>query len=719
MNDQVQVRQGWLERSGKPWFPITGEIHYSRIRPSRWNEVLGLAAAGGLTSVATYSFWRHHEPEQGHYRWSEGLNLRRFVELAAEHGLEVVARIGPWSHGEARFGGFPDWLVNSGVPLRCDDRRYLAHVRRYWRQIAGQLEGLMHHQGGPVIAMQVENELFDDAAHLQTLRGIAEDLGLRVPLWTGTGWGAAQLPDSLLPVFSGYADGFWADSQTEWPDFSRPHFELSQVRDDSGTGEDVRQALQAPGDDPGSEASGPASARSGPFLTCELGGGMHVAYHRRPLVRAQDVAALALAKVATGSAWQGYYMYAGGSQQLHAPGGAEEQESQASGYPNDVPQVSYDFYAPIGEHGQVRPHYHLLRRQHMWLHAWGEQLLPMETVASRIDDDGPSWTARSDGASGFLFVSSYLPSAADGDRSGRLQAAVPFDDGELRIPAEPVELPAGVSAAWPLRCRLSDEVTLRYATAQLVTRIAAEDRDSPSKADLVVLCASSGVPAELVIEDGTAAGERVDLPGPPGRDCLIRLPGVELLVVDEATADQLYVLGPTGHRRIEFFDEPVWQDPQAADGGLRILRRGAPTVLLQELSPDAEAPEPRSGGPAQRLSAPGDFSGAARVAVQVPDSLFDRTDRLLLRVQFTGDVGRAWVGQELISDHFWHGRAWEMDLTEHRGEIARDGLRLELLPWRADAGVWVHPSVRDVPDGVHIRSVSAVPLRTEPVHPSG
>ncbi|MBM9539174.1 hypothetical protein JWG43_19055, partial [Desulfobulbus alkaliphilus] len=132
----------------------------------------------------------------------------------------------------------------------------------------------------------------------------AEDLGLHLPLWTATGWGGAQLPGTLLPVYSAYADGFWEESSTGWPEFAAIHFRYSEVRDDLTVGADLREAF----DQITVGAEVPASDRGIlPFVTCELGGGMHVAYHRRPLVGAQDVAALALAKIGSGSVWQGYY----------------------------------------------------------------------------------------------------------------------------------------------------------------------------------------------------------------------------------------------------------------------------------------------------------------------------------------------------------------------------------------------------------------------------
>lgn len=63
--DRIRLTSQYIERDGRPWIPVTGELHYSRIPRSRWKQTLGQAAAGGLNSVACYVFWRYHEPEPG------------------------------------------------------------------------------------------------------------------------------------------------------------------------------------------------------------------------------------------------------------------------------------------------------------------------------------------------------------------------------------------------------------------------------------------------------------------------------------------------------------------------------------------------------------------------------------------------------------------------------------------------------------------------------
>jgi hypothetical protein len=724
--DRIEVTSRWFERGGRPWMPITGEIHYSRIPRERWSEVLGHARAGGLDSIATYVFWRVHEPEQGRFDWTGNRDLRAFIELAAAHGLDMIVRLGPWGHGEYRYGGFPEWLVErDDLRTRTDDPAYLELVRPLYAQIIAQLKGLTHAEGGPIIGAQVDNELYDQPDHLATLREIAEESGLLVPMWTATGWGGAQVPDTLLPLYSAYSEGFWEDSTVEWPAFAPFHFRYSEVRDDLTVGADLREAL----DGIATESTEPLEHDDRtPFATCELGGGMHVAYHRRPLVSPEDVANLALAKIGSGSAWQGYYMYAGGMQRTGAQG--TEQESHATGYPNDVPQLTYDFHAPIGAHGQIRPHHHYLRRQHLWLREEGHRIATMASTVGggSADPEELRWAVRSDGRSGYLFATTYQPPKRPIAAQPGVQFTVRFDDGEVTVPAAPIDLPAGVSVAWPLRYPLTADLELRSATAQLLTRID----------DLVVLAATDGVPVEIVLGDGTV----LDPPAPPGPDCRIDLDGVSLLVLDDASANRLYRLPFAGRDRLILSDAPVHLDngdlivrPDTENAAIAILP--APTALKAEggrLAADtgdgpwatwtltaahagaipvpveppgsATAPEPRRGGPMDRLSAPTDYTGAATVHIEVPD--FGDADRALLRLEWTGDTGRAYIGDTFVSDHFWHGRDWDIDLTPHRDVVARRGVRLELLPWRGATGVWVDPSVRDIEDGIAIRSAAIV-----------
>jgi beta-galactosidase len=137
----IEANSQYLTLDGKPWLPVMGEFHFSRYPEPYWEEELLKMKAGGVQIVATYLFWIHHEEIEGQFDWSGQRDLRRFIQLCQKHGLYVFLRIGPWSHGEVRNGGFPDWLLTKGVTRR-NDPQYLSYVRRYFGQVGDQVKGL-------------------------------------------------------------------------------------------------------------------------------------------------------------------------------------------------------------------------------------------------------------------------------------------------------------------------------------------------------------------------------------------------------------------------------------------------------------------------------------------------------------------------------------------------------------------------------------------------
>lgn len=206
--ERIEVNSLCLTRGGQPWLPVMGEFHFSRCDPAQWQTELCKMKAGGVTMVSTYLFWIHHEEREGELRFSGRLDVRRFVLCCRRAGLDVVLRIGPWAHGECRNGGFPDWLLHKGIPLRQNHPAYLALVRAWYRSIYRQVRGLLYRDGGPIVGIQLENELVDNSDHLAALKRIAVEEGFEVPLYTVTGWNAvsgARIPTAeVLPVFAAY-----------------------------------------------------------------------------------------------------------------------------------------------------------------------------------------------------------------------------------------------------------------------------------------------------------------------------------------------------------------------------------------------------------------------------------------------------------------------------------------------------------------------------------
>ena len=69
-------------------------------------------------------FWIHHEEIEGQFKWNDRYDLKTFITLCGEVGLNVILRIGPWDHGEVRNGGYPDWLLEKTKAPGTNDPDY-------------------------------------------------------------------------------------------------------------------------------------------------------------------------------------------------------------------------------------------------------------------------------------------------------------------------------------------------------------------------------------------------------------------------------------------------------------------------------------------------------------------------------------------------------------------------------------------------------------------
>lgn len=648
-DDRIAVTSRWIERDGIPFLPVGAELHFTRVPEAQWAESLRRMREGGVTVATTYAIWNHHEQPDGSLSFSGRYDLGRFVRLARDAGLEVIVRLGPYAHGEVRHGGLPDRLVESEMRVRSDDPRYLAEVEAWFAALGRELAGL------ELLGLQIENELYDDPGHLLTLKRMARAAGLDAPLWTGTAWGGANLPpDELLPLFAGYSDAFWVSADTEHDPASASNFRYSDDRDEVGVGADTRDSALAPSN---------LDLSRYPYATCELGGGMVGAYHRRPFAAPRDIATLALTKLGSGSVWQGYYMYHDGRNPRRGL-----QESHATGARNDFPELDYDFGAPLAIDGAPRESWFRLRMQHGLLRDFGALLAPMPATFPAGDDD-LRWAVRSDGTRGFVFVTNHEPGVElPAQRAVELRFAT--TTGEVAFPA--VDVPPGSAFVWPFRLPVGDAV-LETATAQPFGL--ARWRDRP----LLLLAETPGIPTLLAWRDATI--ERVDAPaGAPGSWGEVSRDGEVLarwVVLPEADA----LLATVADGRMRWHDAPGRRASELHDDGAVGVGEPAPDadpVVVTELAAAGDPPSVRIG-PLDRASAPVDLSAAARVRLDLPP-LAGRS----LVLDWEGDVARLVDGDRLVADAFFTGREWRIGAPDLAGTRI---LELEILPLRDDAPV--------------------------------
>ncbi len=479
--ERIDVTSLYLERGGKPWLPVMGEYHFSRASRDNWYTELCKMKAGGVNIVSTYLFWIYHEETEGQFDFSGDLDIRAFVLDCQKAGLDVFLRIGPWAHGECRNGGFPDWLVNKPFELRDNNPEYMACVREWYTKIYNEVKGLFYADGGNIIGVQLENELTDGAEHLAALKALAKEIGYNVPLYTVTGWNSAagaKIPvDEVVPVFGGYPEAPWTE-HTEKLEPSYNYF-FNTMRNDSAIGtdliaEDTDDDWQLP-------------YERYPFATCELGGGIMVTHHRRPIIKPMDIYALSLVKLGSGNNLIGYYMYHGGTNKVGKY--SSFNESRATGYPNDYPVLSYDFQAPLSEYGETRGQYGMLNMLHLFAEDFGETIAPMEAVMSertpeRDDTALLRYAMRTDGTSGFVFINHYQRL----EKLGSVLGAV-IDTGAVTFP--PIDVRGDVSFFLPFNMPVGSE-TLEYALAQPICR----------KGDTYFFAAIDGITPEYRFANG-------------------------------------------------------------------------------------------------------------------------------------------------------------------------------------------------------------------------
>lgn len=453
--EEINVTSRYFTRNGKPWIGVMGEFHFSRYSRENWHRELAKMKAGGITIVSTYLFWIYHEEIEGKMDFGGDNDIRAFIEECKDVGLDVVIRIGPWAHGECRNGAFPDWLLKKDYKLRDNNEEYLAVVKKWYQSIYNEVKGLFYKDGGNIIAVQIENEFVDNAEHLAKLKEIAVECGFIAPIYTVTGWNSAsgaKIPvDEVVPVFGGYCEAPWENHMNRLS--PSPHYFFNRMRNDSAIGTDLIAKTQSDGWQLPYERY--------PFATCELGGGIEVTHHRRPIIKPMDIYAVSLVKLGDGNNLVGYYMYHGGTNKIGEL--STFNETKATGYPNDYPILSYDFQAPLSEYGEVREQYGLLNMLHMFVNDFGEEFAQMIAVDSEntvaVDDTNSlRYGMRTNGKSGFVFVNHYqrLTELADIEN-----AVISAENVEF----PPIDVKGEVSFFMPFNMKMGDSV-LEYATAQ-------------------------------------------------------------------------------------------------------------------------------------------------------------------------------------------------------------------------------------------------------------
>ena len=660
-NPEVTWDRQSLIVGGRRVVPVMGEIHYSRIPADEWDAEVKKMKDGGVTIIATYVFWNHVEEQEGVVNWSGQRNLRRFIETCKKHDLPVVLRIGPFCHGEVRNGGIPDWMFSKGCKLRSLDSVFLGYAEKLYHQIYSQIIGLQWKDGGPLIACQFDNEYRGSGDYLMALKKIALQTGFDLPFYTRTGWPELTKPvpfGEMLPLYGDYADGFWEKSTDETAGNYYKAFNFKRFRSSTAIGTDLlgeQKENVTKGDD------------NNPYFTCELGGGMATAYHRRPYIYPEDTYSIALVKLGSGSNLLGYYMYHGGTNPESTTGITLNETQRTLGTANnDLPVKNYDFQAPLGEFGQTLPQYYTLRPLHLFMHDFGELLAPMEASfpapqdLKKGEDSRLRWSIRSNGESGFIFINNY-------ERLQNLTAKknVALEACGVKLPK--LTIPAGCMAIFPVNIN-----EIKYATAQLVAK-----RDGKT-----YMMQVKGIPTTIALLNGKTL-KNVKAMGLEKPVCQ------DIYLLSQQQAEHLFLSEKTRVNSEELTTATPVVTKMKEAGPLRTIVKGKAKV--------AEAPSEE------------EWQQAAIYKIELPsaeaDSSLSTLHSSLLSITYQGDCARLYAEGKLIADHFQYGRPFLYGLW--RLPTNTKELELRIMPLQKDAPIYL-PREADKTPGERVKRIEMI-----------
>lgn len=398
--------------------------------------------------------------------------------------------------------------------------------------------------------------------------------------------------------------------------------------------------------------------------------------HRRPVATGKDAGAMSLSKLGSGAALLGYYMYHGGSN----PEGkfTTLQEAKATGYLNNLPEINYDFNAPIRQYGTISDAYREIRRLALFLKDFGSDLgaLPADIPGNQKPGDLQTLrtACRHDDNHGYVFFNNYQRRWAMAEHEGvRLKGIT--DQGQVEFP--PIDIRDGVYGFFPYNMVLGGAV-LCHVTATPLCKL-----DGPQGSTYVFYGDYKA--------DFCWAGEKES-------DCIL-LSGEDSLRACKVTTDRDYLIlaedfvwEEEGNIRvmggertiIKVFPAPTNIIPGFVETGKqgrfsvyeRIMDAGAPVVVdIKEITPTSSKTEAR------------DAERTYEVELSYGENGLQNLERdEILWISYLGNKMDIYLDGKKINDHFYTGQEVPVSL---RYFGFPEKLQLVIQPLRKDEPVYL------------------------------
>jgi beta-galactosidase len=306
--------------NGEPFVIKAAEIHYPRIPKEYWEHRIQMCKALGMNTICLYVFWNIHEPVEGQFDFTGNNDVAEFCRLVQKNGMYVIVRPGPYVCAEWEMGGLPWWLLKKdNIALRTQDPYFVERVKLFMAEVGKQLTEYQLTKGGNILMVQVENEYGAygiDKPYIEDVRDIVKASGF-----------------TDVPLF-----------QCDWSS----NFENNALDDllwtlNFGTGANIDEQFRR------LKELRPET----PLMCSEFWSGWFDHWGANHETRSSEELVAGLKEMLDKNISFSLYMAHGGTSFGHWAG---------ANFPGYVPDcTSYDYDAPINEHGDVTPKFFEVR----------------------------------------------------------------------------------------------------------------------------------------------------------------------------------------------------------------------------------------------------------------------------------------------------------------------------------------------------------------------
>ena len=560
----------------------------------------------------------------------------------------------------------------------------------------------------------------DGNEHIRALKELAIAAGMEVPIYTCTGWGGASfLEEETLPLYGGYSFCPWVVNEGEVHAPTNEYL-IQSFHDNNSSCVEFKPPYQP---------------EKYPYACCELGGGMACWYKYRFVVEPESVEAATIIKIAGGCNFIGYYMFRDGSNPVGKKGFLNERS---------VPKISYNFQAPLGEYGQIRDSYKMLKPLFYFLKEAQATLCPMGTVLPqevknlRPDNNKTlRYAVRHSDSAGFIFLVNYqdhyeMKNIEDIRLKIRTQEEV------IAIPRQGrgITLKKNVSAILPFNMKL-EGINLRYSTTQFITSIFYQNIRTYFFFEVEGMeseyCFNASDVADIHATGGAINQDRdvIDVFVQPSLESVIEMVSVY--------GDKVRICTFNRTQAVNFWKFNVWgqdrviisqEDILFREGQLEVIMDGNKTADLYLYPPVDELLRTeqevliseRTGifdtisiaSPAKDIKLKVKKFEKNGCNVEFPEDIFSDADDVIMKIDYWGNVGNAFVDGILVSDNFCNGRPWEIGLKWIQANLLKNGMYLHIIPLKKDSEVIFDSSVKfaqhDITHEIsEIHSITAIP----------